>query len=313
MADKKADKKKDRNRSVDPAVLEILARTEDSGFDTAYDRFLKMQPQCNFGEQGICCHVCIQGPCRITKKADKGICGATAYTIVARNLVRHELGGCTAHADHGLHATLLAKEVAEGRAPDYQIKDTDKLYAVAKRIGVSTEGKDDKAIFKELVDIALEDFSRLDGEDSKWLSKVIIPERIEKFKDCNILPSSIHRTIAGAMAQTHMGMDADPVNLVFKSLEVSLADYIGEHIATSLSDVLFGTPKPVVSEANMGVLDPDYINIAVHGHNPILSEMIVQAARDMKGEAEAAGAKGIKCMGICCTGNEILMRQEFPS
>ncbi len=308
----KAEKKKDRNRSVDPAVLEVLAKTEGSGLESAYDRFLKMQPQCNFGETGVCCHVCIQGPCRITKKADKGICGATAYTIVARNLVRHALGGCAAHSDHGLHASLLAREVSEGHAPDYEIKDTKKLYAVAERLSVSTEGKDDKAILKELVDIALEDFNRLDGKDSRWLSQVIIPERLEKLKECNILPSSIHRTIAEAMAQTHMGMDADPVNLVFKALEVALADYIGEHIATSLSDILFGTPKPVVSEANMGVLDPDYVNIAVHGHNPILSEMIVQAAREMKGEAEAAGAKGIKCMGICCTGNEILMRQGVP-
>jgi carbon-monoxide dehydrogenase catalytic subunit len=308
----KTDKKKDRNRSVDPAVLEILAKTEDSGIETAYDRYLKMQPQCNYGEQGICCRICIQGPCRITKRADKGICGATAYTIVARNLVRYELGGCTAHADHGLHSTLLAREVVEGKAPDYKITDTKKLYALAERMGVSTEGKEDKAILKDLVDIAIADFNRLDGQDLYWLPKVIVPERTEKFQDCNILPSSIHRTIADAMAQTHVGMDADPVNLVFRSLEVSLADYTGEHIATSLSDVLFGTPKPVVSEANMGVLDEDYVNIAVHGHNPILSEMIVQAAREMKGEAEKVGAKGIICAGICCTGNELLMRQGVP-
>ncbi|NLJ56056.1 MAG: anaerobic carbon-monoxide dehydrogenase catalytic subunit [Firmicutes bacterium] len=312
MAQKKTDKKKDRNRSVDPAVLEILAKTEDSGIETAYDRYLKMQPQCNYGEQGICCRICIQGPCRITKRADKGICGATAYTIVARNLVRYELGGCTAHADHGLHSTLLAREVVEGKAPDYKITDTKKLYALAERMGVSTEGKEDKAILKDLVDIAIADFNRLDGQDLYWLPKVIVPERTEKFQDCNILPSSIHRTIADAMAQTHVGMDADPVNLVFRSLEVSLADYTGEHIATSLSDVLFGTPKPVVSEANMGVLDEEYVNIAVHGHNPILSEMIVQAAREMKGEAEKVGAKGIICAGICCTGNELLMRQGVP-
>lgn len=312
MAQKKTDKKKDRNRSVDPAVLEILAKTEDSGIETAYDRYLKMQPQCNYGEQGICCRICIQGPCRITKRADKGICGATAYTIVARNLVRYELGGCTAHADHGLHSTLLAREVVEGKAPDYKITDTKKLYALAERMGVSTEGKEDKAILKDLVDIAIADFNRLDGQDLYWLPKVIVPERTEKFQDCNIMPSSIHRTIADAMAQTHVGMDADPVNLVFRSLEVSLADYTGEHIATSLSDVLFGTPKPVVSEANMGVLDEEYVNIAVHGHNPILSEMIVQAAREMKGEAEKVGAKGIICAGICCTGNELLMRQGVP-
>ncbi|NMB41065.1 MAG: anaerobic carbon-monoxide dehydrogenase catalytic subunit [Firmicutes bacterium] len=312
MADKAKKKKKDRNRSVDPAVLEILERTKDSGIETAYDRYLKMQPQCNYGEQGICCHICIQGPCRITRRADKGICGATAYTIVARNLVRHELGGCTAHADHGIHSTLLAREVVEGTVTDYKITDTKKLHALAERMDVSIEGKEDKEILKELVEIAIEDFNRLDGKDMYWLPKVIVPERTKKFQDCNILPSSIHRTIADAMAQTHVGMDADPVNLVFKSLEVSLADYAGEHIATSFSDVLFGTPEPVVSEANMGVLDEDYVNIAVHGHNPILSEMVVQAAREMKDEAQEAGAKGIKCAGICCTGNELLMRQGVP-
>jgi carbon-monoxide dehydrogenase catalytic subunit len=312
MAEKKKKKELDRNRTIDPAALEVLAKTEGSGIETAYDRYLNMQPQCNFGEQGVCCHVCIQGPCRITKKASKGICGAPAYTIVGRNLVRSALGGCAAHSDHGLHATLLAKAVSEGHAPDYAITDTKKLHAVAERHGISTDGKEDIEIFKEIVAIALEEFSRVDGEESKWLDKVLIPERIEKLQDCNIMPSSIHRTISEGMAQTHMGMDADPVNLVFKALEVSLADYLGEHIATSLSDILFGTPKPVVSEANMGVLDPDCVNIAVHGHNPILSEMIVKAAREMKEDAEKAGAKGIKCMGICCTGNEILMRQGVP-
>lgn len=308
-----AEKKKDRKRSIDPAVLEVLAETEGKySSDTAYDRFLNMQPQCSYGDTGICCTICIQGPCRITKKASKGICGAHPYTIVARNLVRHALGGCAAHADHGLHASLLAREVSEGHAPDYTITDTKKLYALADMFDIPREGRDNRDILKDIVAIALEDFNRLDGQDSKWLPKVILPERIEKFKECDILPSSIHGTIADAMAQTHAGMDADPVNLVFKALKVALADYIGEHIATSLSDVLFGTPKPVVSEANMGVLDPDYVNIAVHGHNPILSEMIVKAARDMKGEAEKLGAKGIKCMGICCTGNEILMRQGVP-
>ena len=105
---------------------------------------------------------------------------------------------------------------------------------------------------------------------------------------------------------------ADPVNLIFKSLEAGLADYVGMHIGTDLSDVLFGIPVPVYTEANMGVIDPAKVNIAVHGHNPLLSEMIVQAARELEGEAKAAGAAGIQLMGICCTGNEVLMRQGVP-
>lgn len=84
------------------------------------------------------------------------------------------------------------------------------------------------------------------------------------------------------------------------------------HIATDLSDVLFGTPEPVVSEANLGTLDAEKVNIAVHGHNPLLSEMVVKAAKELEGEATAAGAKGINVVGICCTGNEVLMRRGVP-
>ncbi len=307
MAEKK--KEKDRNRTIDPAALEVLAKTEGSGVETAYDRYLNMQPQCNYGNAGICCTICIQGPCRITKKASKGICGAAGYTIVARNLVRSVLGGTSAHSDHGLHTTLALSAVAEGHVKDYGITDPEKLKRVAERMEISTEGRSDQEILKDLVDLALEDFSRINGKYSAWLEKTVVPERIEKFIECNIMPYSIHRTIAESMAQTHMGMDADPVNLVFQALKAALCDYTGMHIATDLSDILFGPPSPSASEANMGVLEENMVNIALHGHNPILSEMVVKAAREMQDEAKAVGAEGIKCMGICCTGNEVLMRQ----
>ncbi len=307
-----AEKKKDRNRTIDPAALEVLAKTEGNGVESCYDRYLNMQPQCNYGNTGICCTICIQGPCRITKKASKGICGATAYTIVARNLVRHVLGGTSAHSDHGLHTTLVLKEIAEGHEGNYGITDSDKLKRVAERMEIATEGRSDREILKDLVDLALQEFSRIDGTHSEWIKKTVVPERLEKFMDCNIMPYSVHRTIAESMAQTHMGMDADPVNLVFQALKASLCDYLGMHIATDLSDILFGTPTPSVSESNMGVIDEKMVNIALHGHNPVLSEMVVRAARSMTDEAKAAGAEGIKCMGICCTGNEVLMRQGVP-
>ncbi len=307
-----AEKKKDRNRTIDPAALEVLAKTEGNGVESCYDRYLNMQPQCNYGNTGICCTICIQGPCRITKKASKGICGATAYTIVARNLIRHVVGGASAHSDHGLHTTLVLKEIAEGHEGDYEITDSDKLKRVAERMEIATEGRSDREILKDLVDLALQEFSRIDGTYSKWIEKTVVPDRVEKFMDCNIMPYSIHRTVSESMAQTHMGMDADPVNLVFQALKAALCDYMGMHIATDLSDILFGTPTPVVSEANMGVLEENMVNIALHGHNPVLSEMVVKAARSMTDEAKEAGAEGIKCMGICCTGNEVLMRQNVP-
>ena len=104
MAEKK--KKKELDSTSLARCHRGIGQDRGSGIETAYDRYLNMQPQCNFGEQGVCCHVCILGPCRTYKKASKGICGAPAYTIVGRNLVRSALGGCAAHSDHGLHATL---------------------------------------------------------------------------------------------------------------------------------------------------------------------------------------------------------------
>lgn len=309
-----AEKKKiDNRRTVDPAALAVIDKNTANGqLETAYERYVKMQPQCNFGRTGVCCRICLQGPCRITKKSSKGICGAHGYTIVARNLIRAIAGGCGAHADHSRHMFYAIHEMLEGKAPDYSIEDPDKLQRVAKRLGLETEGKEDMALLKEVVALAEADFSKMSPDPCKWLETTVVPGRMEVFDKCNIQPRSVHTTISEVMGQTHMGVDADPVNLIFQGLKTSLADYIGMHIATDLSDILFGTPKPVTTEANFGVIDPEMVNVALHGHNPLLSEMIVRQAREMKAEAEAAGAKGIKCMGVCCTGNEVLMRQGVP-
>lgn len=300
----------DVKRAIDPAVLEVLS--SELPKDTAYDRYLAQQPQCKFGDTGICCRICIQGPCRITAKAPKGVCGATAYTIVARNLVRSVVGGASAHSDHSKHILLTLKALLEGHAPDYSIKSPEKLRAVAQRFDIPTEGRTDLEILADVVKLGMEDYMRMSGGKAKWVEKTVTPGRVQKFNDCNIMPTSVFEAVASAMAQTHMGMDADPVNLVFKALEAALADYTGMHIGTDLSDVLFGIPTPVYTEANFGVIDPAKVNIAVHGHNPLLSEMIVQAARELEGEAKEAGAAGIQLMGICCTGNEVLMRQGVP-
>ena len=306
-------KKIDNRRTIDPAALAVIDRNTANGqLETAYERYVKMQPQCNFGRTGVCCRICLQGPCRITKKSSKGVCGAHGYTIVARNLIRTISGGTGAHSDHSRHMLYALMEVLEGKAPDYGVEDPEKLRRVASRLGIEIEGKDDHELLEAVLNQAISDFTKITPEPCKWLETTVVPERMEKFNACNIQPRSIHTTISETMGQTHMGVDADPVNLIFQGLKTSLCDYICMHIGTDLSDILFGTPKPVYTEANFGVIDPEMVNIAVHGHNPLLSEMIVRQSREMKAEAEAAGAKGVKCMGICCTGNEVLMRQGVP-
>jgi len=308
-------KPKDANRSCDPACREMLQGRPEGLATTAFDRYLAQQPQCNFGLEGICCRICIQGPCRILPKregGDRGICGARDYAIVARNTCRYIAGGAASHAEHGRHICETVQKLLDGKAPSYSLRDTAKLRAVATRLGVAVEGREDNDIAQEVVDRALVDFTRTGHEPCDFLMTTITEGRRRKFQHCGVAPSAIDRTIVENIAQTAMGMDNDPVNLIFCGLKTSLADYTGMHIATDLSDVLFGTPRPVRSRANLGVIDPEKVNIAAHGHNPTLSEMVVAAAEELEGEAKAAGAKGINVVGICCTGNELLMRQGVP-
>lgn len=297
--------------TVDPAAREMLVKAKKIGFLTSFDRAKAQEPRCNFGNSGICCRICLQGPCRIIPKklgANKGICGASDYTIVARNTVRYIAGGASAHSDHGRHIATAVLHVGEGHAKDYKITDSAKLLKVAKRIGLPTEGKSINEVAVAVASEALKDFGRQDTAPCTWVESTVTEGRKKKFKDTTIMPSSINGSIAELLHQTHIGNDADPVNIIFSGLRVALGDYDGMQLATDLSDVLFGTPTPTVTEANLGVLDPEMVNICVHGHNPLLSQVVVDTAREMQEEAKAAGAKGIKLSGICCTGNEVLSR-----
>jgi carbon-monoxide dehydrogenase catalytic subunit len=303
-------------RTIDPAAAEMLEAAVAANIQTAWQRYENQQPQCKFGITGVCCRICIQGPCRIIPSKpgkDKGICGASVYTIVARNLVRYIAGGASAHSDHGREIAYTLLHTAEGQAPDYKITDTVKLMNVAKKVGIETEGREINEIAKDVAIKALNDFGKYDSENCVWLDALIDDERKAKFKHTNIAPTSIDRAIVQLLHQTHIGTDADPVNIIFGGLKAALADLTGESLATDISDILFGAPVPVVTEANLGVLDKDKVNIAVHGHNPLLSQMIVYAAREMESEAQAVGSKGINLVGICCTGNEVLMREGVPT
>ena len=299
-------------RTTDPGALPMLKLAQENNIETAYDRFAAQQPQCQFGYKGVCCRICISGPCRVKADdgpASKGICGATAYTIVSRNLVRYIAGGTASHSEHARHVLHTAHEMLEGHAPDYSIKSPEKLHKLAEKIGISTLDRSDMDILRDVVDIGYADFGRYQDRPLAFLDSFLIKARSDKFKHTNIMPKAIDGTVTEMLAQTAMGVDADPVNLIFAGLKGALADLGGEYIGTNLSDVLFGVPEPIVSEANLGVINPKMVNIAVHGHNPVLSEMVVAAARKMTDEAKKVGAEGVNIVGICCTGNELLMRE----
>lgn len=299
-------------RTTDPGALPMLKLAKEQNIETAYDRFVAQQPQCQFGYKGVCCRICISGPCRVKAEdgpGSKGICGATAYTIVARNLVRAIAGGAASHSEHARHVLHTAHEMVEGKAPDYSIKSPEKLRKLAAKLGVETLDRSDMDIMKDVVELGYQAYSNYEDRPLAFLDSFLTDDRRKKFQHTNVMPKNIDGTVTELLAQTAMGVDADPVNIIFGGLKGALADLAGEYIGTNLSDILFGVPEPIVSEANLGVIDVNMVNIAVHGHNPVLSEMVVTAARKMTEEAKAVGAKGVNIVGICCTGNELLMRE----
>ncbi|MBU7005373.1 anaerobic carbon-monoxide dehydrogenase catalytic subunit [Phosphitispora fastidiosa] len=302
--------------TIDRASQQMLGKAEKEGIETVWDRLKAQEPQCGFGLLGICCRNCNMGPCRIDPFGDgpdRGVCGATADTIVARNLLRAIAAGAAAHSDHGRDIANTFYAAAAGDAADYTIKDEAKLKALAGEFGIGTEGRENNKIALDLAGAILEEFGSTKGK-LQFINRA--PEkRRQLWEKLDILPRGIDREIVECLHRTHIGVDNDYVNLVLHGLRTSLGDgWGGSHIATELSDVLFGVPKPVRGSSNLGVLKEDYVNIILHGHEPTLSDMIVFAARDEQILAEAAklGAKGINVCGICCTGNEILMRHGVP-
>ncbi len=303
-------------RSLDKTDQEIVQKAMEDGIETAWDRLEKQQPQCGFGQLGICCNRCVMGPCRIDPfggDPKRGVCGATNDLITARNLLDDLAAGAAAHSDHGREVIHVLLETAEGKSQGYQILDTEKLNRVAAEYGIETEGKSKEEIAKALALGMLEEFGTIKNEIQ--LSKRAPAKTQEMWKKLGIVPRSVDREIVEAMHRVHMGVGADYVNILLHALRASLSDgWGGSMMATEGSDILFGTPTPNTALANLSVLKKDEVNIVLHGHNPILSEMIVIAADDpdLKKLAKEKGAKGINLVGMCCTGNELLMRHGIP-
>ncbi|MFR3071972.1 MAG: anaerobic carbon-monoxide dehydrogenase catalytic subunit [Paeniclostridium sp.] len=293
--------------TIDLNSQELIEKAERDGVETMYDRKAAMKAQCGFGLQGVCCRICAAGPCRITPKTPLGLCGADEHVIVGRNFARMVAAGTAAHSDHArgiVHTMAIAS-----RDGNYTIKDEAKLKNLAKEWGVETEDRDIYDIAHEVADIALMEFGKPHGT-LKFLSHAPY-QRQDLWKKHNIEPRSIDREIVTIMHSTHMGCTADIDSLINLSLRTSLADgWGGSMIGTIFSDILFGTPTVRQSEANLGVLEDNKVNIILHGHEPSLSEMIVLASEDpeLVALAKEVGAEGINLAGMCCTGNEVTMR-----
>ena len=302
----------EQKKTVDETVNLLLEKAQKDEVVTAWDRMKSLGRPCKFGQQGICCRICSMGPCRVGGDR-KGVCGANAETVAARNFIRMIAGGAAAHSDHGRAVAEVFLAVAKGEMSGYEIKDVQKLFQVALDFGVDLGGKSIEEIAKEVGEKALAEFGRQEGQ--LLFVKRAPLKRQEIWQELGVVPRGIDREIVEIMHRTHMGVDMDYENLLRQGTRAALADgWGGSMIATELQDILFGTPMPITSSVNLGILKKDEVNIIVHGHEPLLSEMIVIATRDPEliELAKSKGAKGINIGGICCTANEILMRHGIP-
>ena len=293
------------------ATDRLLETGAKVGADAWQLRVKNQTPHCRFGEQGICCRICSMGPCRITPKAPRGICGCDAHGIVGRNYLKFTAGGAATHSDHGREIChTLYEAAADG---NYKVKDPDKLIRIAKEWGIETEGKDIYDLAHEVAETGLMEYGKPFGTQ-RFLKRA--PQSTQDIWEREeIAPRAIDREVSCSLHMSHMGCSSKPEALVRQSLRAGLSDgWGGSMMGTEFSDVLFGTPKPIDTEANLGVMVEENVNIVVHGHDPSLSEMICEYADDpeMIAYAKEMGAKGITVSGVCCTSNEVAMRRGIP-
>jgi carbon-monoxide dehydrogenase catalytic subunit len=295
---------------LDPGTRDLIDRAHGLGIDLVWDR----GPRCqnahagNGGAAGLCCFRCQMGPCTLGPPtgAERGACGATRDVIVTRDLVRRIAGGAASHVEHARVVAKTLRGVADGSVLDYRITDRAKLDALYRGVCGDAGAVTDAEKALALAKTSLADLGKDEGTPA-WLEYKAPAERKATWRSLGILPTGAGAEISEAEHRTTMGVDADLVHLATDGLKLGLVDgYCGLHMATDLQDVLFGTPMMVRAKANLSVIDPRMINVIVHGHEPILSEKIVEAANAYNSRAPAVP---INVVGMCCTGNEVLMRQ----
>ena len=297
-------------QTPDPAVRQMLRHFETAGLETPFDRFDAQKPHCSFGMAGICCKNCNMGPCKITKKSPRGVCGADADLIVARNLLRWVAAGTAAHGARGREVMLALKASGEGRL-NMPIAGIDKVYKAAKQLGIDTEGKSAETVAVELADLLIEDLSRGVPERHKTLHAFASPERIRVWEALDIMPISAYHEVFESLHRTGTGTDGDWQNVMKQLLRCGLAFAWSSVLGSSIAmDSLFGLPERSTVKCNLGAIREGYVNIAVHGHSPVLVSEIVKQGRSQAfiELAKRHGAHGIQFYGICCSGLSAMYR-----
>ncbi|MDK2795276.1 MAG: anaerobic carbon-monoxide dehydrogenase catalytic subunit [Archaeoglobaceae archaeon] len=297
--------------SYHESVNEMYQKVSAEGVTNVVDRFKAQEKgRCPFCSVGLSCQLCSMGPCRIGKEKPYGACGIDAAGMVIRNFVHKNMLGTEAYTYHAIEAAKTLKATALNRTP-YEIKDVEKLKWFANMLGI--HGDDVKELANKVADFVIADLSSV--ERSK-LVEIFAPEkRNEVWKKLGIIPSGVFQELLTVGTSAMTNVDSNYVSLAKKSMAMSIATCLAGQLSLEIiQDILFGTPMPHESHADLGILDPEFVNVAVDGHEPFVAVALIKLAEreEFQRRAKEAGAKGLRIIGFIETGQEVLQRIDSP-
>jgi len=298
----------------------LFVRLQQDGITNIWDRFEAQglafgEPdrRCQFCLQGVRCDLCSNGPCRADVAKDKrGVCGMTGDGMAMRMMLLRNVMGTSTYQYHTEQTIKTLRAIANGKSP-FKITEPEKLKSFAKRLGIDTSGKIND-IAKRFCDFVEEDFNRKFDEPSVIVELLAPEERKEVWKKLDIFPGGIHGEIMFSTSSCLTNVDGYYVSLALKAMRIGIAMAYQSQIVTEyIQDVIYGIPKPHKMRVDLGVLDPDYVNVLPNGHEPFLGFALVQLAREeaWQKKAKEQGAKGLRIIANIETGQEMIQRWEM--
>ena len=274
--------------------------------ETSHHRVEGQSTKCGFGLQGICCRLCANGPCRITPKAPRGICGATADVIVARNFLRAVASGSGCYIHIVENTALNVKKTAMAKG---EIKGEKSLKRLAEIFGV--EGKDKWETAQIVAQKVLDDLYKPEYEKMELVEKMAYAPRFQRWQELGILPGGAKGEVFHGVVKCSTNLNSDPVDMLTDCLKLGISTGIyGLTLTNLLNDVLLGEPELRLAPVGLRVIDPDYINIMITGHQHTIFVDLQErlTSKEAVEKAKAAGAKGFKLVGCTCVGQDLQLR-----
>ena len=305
--------------SYHKTVQKAYERIKDDGLTTIWDRFQAQgfggdpDKRCPFCLKGARCDLCSNGPCRADASIDKrGVCGITADGMAMRMMLLRNVMGTSTYHYHTETTLRTLKATIEGKTP-FRISEPEKLKTFTNRLGIDTSG-DINDIALRLYNFVKDDFNVPYTGYSKIVEALAPDERKKVWKNLGIFPGGVYGEMMFSTSSCLTNVDGYYASLALKAMRLGIAmAYQSQIVNEFIQDILFNIPKPHKMRVNLGVLDPDYVNVLPNGHEPFLGFAMVQLARtpEWQEKAKSVGAKGLRIIANIETGQEMIQRWEM--